>query len=131
MTPLQFAQQFCANYQSGGSCLGAWIVDDGKITSCSPKPKCVLPARCRYFEECVAPNAQRFPAPLAQAALSAVLDYRRGLSQPVKAGPAERTRRCQCGNLLKPKHQLCLACKKARRRATWRRQKQQNLIPTI
>jgi hypothetical protein len=123
MTPLQFAQQFCANHQPGGSCHGAWIADDGSTPFCHPLPKCVLPERCRYFEECVAPNAERLPVPLVQGALAAVIEYRRGLSQPVKVCQQQSARRCECGRLLLPKHQFCHACKQARRRATWRRQK--------
>jgi hypothetical protein len=122
MTPLRFAQQFCANYQPGGSCLGAWIADDGKITSCSPKPKCVLPARCRYFEECVAPNAQRVAGPTSLAMQAAVHSYFSALAsnEGFKSGPdgkrPEVQRTCACGAPITARRRFCELCRALKRR---------------
>lgn len=64
MTPLQFAQAWCANWQPGGSCLGVNIHDDLTQRIGTPKPKCVCgDARCEYFEQCVAPVAKRLELP--------------------------------------------------------------------
>jgi len=123
MTPRQFAQGHCANYQSDGSCLGARIDDDGAIRSCAAKPKCVLPGRCRYFEECVAPNALRLPPAQARAAQQAYRQYRLCQNEPVEPLPITKDRHCECGAALEPRQRLCAPCKKNHRRVTWRLQK--------
>ena len=123
MTLRQLAHAHCANYQPNGSCLGARIDDDGAIRSCDPKPKCVLPGRCRYFEECVAPNALRLPPAQARAAQEAYRQYRLSQAQPVRQLPITKSRHCECGAALEPRQRLCAPCKKAHRRVTWRQQK--------
>lgn len=60
MKPIQFAQKWCANYQSDGSCLRAeFPSEDGKRRILKPLPKCLLNdpiRRCLYFEESVLPQ---------------------------------------------------------------------------
>jgi hypothetical protein len=124
MTPLQFAQKFCANYQRNGSCLGAWIADDGSIPFCRPLPKCVLPARCRYFEECVAPNAERTDGPTGLAMKAAVRSYILNLAskEGFKSGPGgqplEVQRTCACGAPITARRRFCARCRALKRRET-------------
>lgn len=124
MTPLQFAQQFCANYQPRGSCLGAWITDDGSMSFCRPLPKCVLPARCSYFEECVAPNAERVDGPTGVAMQAAVRSYFTALAskEGFKSGPGgqgvEVERRCACGAPITARRRVCNRCRALKRRET-------------
>lgn len=79
MTPLQFAREWCANWQPGGSCLGVNIHDDLTQRISTPRPKCICgEARCEYFEQCVIPTAKKLEIPYqAKAAQEAVYLYLR------------------------------------------------------
>jgi len=118
MTPLQFAREECANYQSDGSCLGVVIEDDLSVRRCDSKPKCLLaaPKRCGYFEECVAPMADMAGDPRRAVALQvAVAEYRQATNQkPLAARPCP-----ECGLPLQRGKQLCPACAARRRKDTY------------
>lgn len=119
MTPLQLAQSECANYLSEGGCLGAHIAENGRISHCTPKPRCVLRAdeRCAYFEACLAPMADMVKEPhRAKAIQEAVASYR---AHHVVANASAR--RCpDCGGVLPKFRQLCSTCAHKRRKATYR-----------
>ncbi len=124
MTPLQFAREFCANFQSDGSCLGAWIADNGSIQLSRPQSRCVLPARCRYFEECVVPNAEPVEGPQSVKLRAAVREYARVLPPELRMATESTPRYCECGALLARRKRYCPACRNAKRRAAWRYQRQ-------
>jgi hypothetical protein len=116
VTPLQFAAKWCANWD-GGACSGVWLNDAGQVTHCKPLPKCVLPARCRYFEDCVAPNSNTLPGKDGAEAQEAWRTYRLGLALPISTA-VKAQRKCGCGTVLLPRHRLCPKCQKAKRRAS-------------
>jgi len=109
MTPQQFARLWCANWQGSGSCLGAWLNDNGSIPWCKPAPRCVLPTRCRYFEECVAPTAFKLEGAAGADAQAAWKEYRLHQSTPV-GQDVGTARRCACGEPLLPRHRVCRKC---------------------
>ena len=115
MTPLQFAQQECANHQPDGSCLGAVIEEDLSIRRCSPRPRCRLAdgERCGYFEACVAPLARMVTDPWRAAALrDAVTQYHLTTRQP-----AEADRNCpDCGRPMAKGRRYCPTCAAVRRK---------------
>lgn len=122
MTPLQFAKAECSNYeQSNGSCKGIGIKDDGSLYSFGAKPQCVLGTkgvRCLFFEECVAPLANRVEQPIrAHEYKEAVTEYRITANVPKTVD-----RSCPgCGRELEPKKRLCYVCRKQARKASTRR----------
>jgi hypothetical protein len=88
------------------------IGDNGEITHCSPKSRCVLSAgeRCMYFEECVAPMADVVKEPRrAKAVQEAVLSYRMAHAGVLRV-TQHRRHSGQRGNLTsqKPQEGLCL-----------------------
>ena len=119
MTPLQFAQQECANHQPDGSCLGVMIEEDLSIRRCSPRPRCRLAdgERCGYFEACVAPMARMATDPRRAVALrEAVSLYHLTTKQA-----ADPDRNCpDCGRPMAKGRRYCPTCAGARRKATFR-----------
>jgi len=62
-TPRQLAEAHCANWDHG-KCQGIVFDDNGAITKCHSKPRCVLGQpgiTCASFDECVAPQAESRP----------------------------------------------------------------------
>ena len=103
MSPLQFAQQECANYD-GGRCLGA----DVWTTTVRPLKVCLLHESkpCRYFEACVLPLANRGNPQMIQARRVYEISHSGGTS----------LKSCACGNPLAPGKRLCQDCRVKRRK---------------
>jgi hypothetical protein len=110
MSPLQIAQDHCANWRWDASCLGAIIDDDLQIRRCCPKPKCVLGTpgeRCLYFEECVAPMAASIENPKQKAEFqAAVRQYRLG----AKLRSADERPCPICGSPIESRRRFCDIC---------------------
>lgn len=109
MTPLQLTAEECANHERNGACIGVELGDSGRITHCSPKPRCALSAgeRCAYFEECVAPMAGMATEPRRAAEIkAAVYSYHMTHADVV----AQHRRGGQCVTLPshKPRQGICL-----------------------
>ena len=123
MTPLQFVSAECANLEPDGSCRGIMINRDLSMPPATPRPRCLIAERkrCTYFETCVAPMADWVTEPRRAASLqAAVAEYRRMTNQnPAAARPCPA-----CGEPLAKGRRFCARCADARRKATYRGQKQ-------
>ena len=119
MTPLQLAQEECANHQRGGSCLGIQIDKNLRMTYAKPRPGCLVAddQRCGYFEACLLPRADSTSDPhRARALRQAATEYRRITEQPMA-----NARPCpDCGEPLQPRKQFCPVCAEKRRKAAIR-----------
>jgi|SRR5215471_15402864 len=93
MSPLQFAQQECANYDSG-RCLGA----DVWTTTVRPLKVCLLHESkpCRYFEACVLPLANRGNMQLVEARRSYELSHGISATLPPSAKSKKRPQNAKC-----------------------------------
>lgn len=123
---IQFASEWCANYRNG-TCNGLNIEDDGSTTRFVPPGKpCVLPKRCTYFEQCVAPAVESCEAVTVkqrkykETGFEALREYR--LSNNVASAQMNGNRKCpDCGRPIMPRCQLCAEC--AQRRQSERNRK--------
>ena len=121
MTLLQIAEEHCTNWRRDGrGCQGAMIDDDLQTRRCVPKPRCLLATRgqrCEYFEECIAPMADRIAdANRRQAFEEVVRHYRVDCKLPY-----EDERACPvCGRPMEPRRRFCNICAAAKRRETVR-----------
>lgn len=115
MSPSQLASELCANYHSGGQCLGLGISDQLVAYRFRPKGACTLPARCEYFEYCVIPTAFRTDGPVGARWREAALSYRRS-NLPTVGSKPENLRRCSCGASLPSRKRVCETCRKAKNR---------------
>lgn len=110
MTPIQFANEACSNYERG-HCHGINILDDLRMVRFRPEGSpCLLSSAqaCRFFEQCVLPLAQRHElAKRRQEYAEAAHQYR----MTSAAHGMSVTRPCpQCGRSMEPRHRLCPAC---------------------
>ena len=134
MTPLQFAKENCANYQTNGSCLGMGIRDDLSQYSFGKKPRCVLANNqpCQYFEECVLPvGSDKTTARgvvLATHRDEAAKLYR--LTSGSLTVSALSKRLCpECNKRpLEPYKRLCYECRASKRLASDRNQKRKQRV---
>jgi hypothetical protein len=107
MTPLQFAQTECPNWNQG-ACSGARIADDLTPLPGRPLAKCALAVdqRCEYFEECVLPMAAMVSDPeKSKSYLDAAANYK------FKHHISGLSRRCpECGGPLPTRKRFCAGC---------------------
>ena len=107
MSPLQFAQQECANYDQG-RCAGADVWN----TTCRPLEVCLLHEQkpCPYFEACVLPLANRGNVQFIQARRTYELSN----------GLRSSLHKCSCGTPMPPGKRLCEECRMRNRKETYR-----------
>jgi hypothetical protein len=117
LSPVQLAQQHCANYDQS-RCLGA----DVWSKTCRPLKVCLLHESkpCRYFEICVLPNAKYGNPQILEAKRT----YERSF------GPGPSLNACDCGKPMAPGKRLCESCRIQNRRATLRKEKQRQRSQT-
>jgi len=127
MTPLQVAKSECANCDSAGKCAGIGVANDGNLYRFRREGrKCWLApeldgaiARCRYFEECVAPlakararNAATQEQRNAAARLAEGVQAYEAQVLPVPTAKYAKCKGCQ-RDVIAPKR-LCEQCAKKR-----------------
>lgn len=126
MTPLQFAQQQCSNYNKDGSCSGIGIKDDGSLFSFGSKPVCILTGRtdrCAYFEQCVLPmgfddasNAGLVKKKDHQEAVALYAARTKGTKKPsMPLCPSCRKRE------IEPPKRFCYVCSEERKKSSDRK----------
>jgi hypothetical protein len=139
---LTWISEDCPNHLEG-SCRGANLGPDWKLYKlpkpmifCNPLTRCLVSQNfpCRFWEMGMETAGERHPE-----LRDAIRDYRgriRGWKKRSPAGhpfcqsvvgvggPVRDLRECpECGGPLLPRKRLCDACKRRRRRETWRSEK--------
>jgi len=127
MTPYEFAKRECANLRPDGSCLE--ILPEGLTNTALPAvphERCLLKQkplrRCRYFEKCVLPQADR-PGPKDRPGLQLEKQEARrrywqalGPDHAFHIETPAAIRRCpDCGGPLAVRQRYCLKCSRRRR----------------